>query len=344
MAANNMPYSNKHQLNPSKKGKQIISKTQSYINKPTIFSTQQLIAKLEKKQQEYIKKFNKKTIPFFKRIMEELKKISKKEDINHVIKTLEKIRERCGKNGITYSDIEVMPILSLFTSSINFLNYQKNNFIEKDFKLIHDYDLSKTPTTQEDKMSISEVSDSIDSSVEKMIVLDSEVSDNELTFANDQLFYVSELNSKKNILKSKVSNLPEFHNSSLINEKELQLKKLMQEKAVTNKKLNNCFLDFKISIQKANRWWHKILKFLTFGIWKSKKIQETNKKYFVEFGKLSKNINLLNVKIQSLQIEIKNIAINGWNNRENQNNLVTNINNAKTKELVSSPLPFIVRM
>ena len=253
MATNNMPYSNKHQLNPSKKGKQIISKTQSYINKPTIFSAQQLIAKLEEKQQEYIKKFNKKMIPFFKRIMEELKKISKQEDINHVIKTLEKIRERCGKNGITYSDIEVMPILSLFTSSINFLNYQKNNFLEKDFKLIHDYDLSKAPTTQEDEMSISEVSDSIDSSVEKMLVLNSEVSDNELTLANEQSVYVSEPNSKKNALKSKISSLPKLSNCSLIDEKKLQLKTLMQEKALTNKKLDNCFLDFKITIKKTSR-------------------------------------------------------------------------------------------
>lgn len=78
--------------------------------KEQILSAEKLKQKFEHIKAKYQKQYNTQ-IPYFKRIIEELQKITKVEDIDGVINKLSKYEQYCRNNKEKYNDGQFMPII-----------------------------------------------------------------------------------------------------------------------------------------------------------------------------------------------------------------------------------------
>ncbi|WP_338962496.1 MULTISPECIES: hypothetical protein [unclassified Spiroplasma] len=250
--------------------------------KEKMLSATKLIKKLESIKLKYQKQHNTQ-IPYFKRIIEELKGIFLVADIPNVIKNLKYLQYNCGKSTKKYSDKAIMPILSLFTVTISFLEAQANKgTLSIDFKNIYKYDLSNVLTTSEDKLFVLGLQTDLEVEIKHR---DSSKSLDDLT-----LYDSSDISEIFKEMQEKIHDL----------------KILKEAKNKICGQINNFNLNFKNEKQLSRRWWHWPLKFLTCGMWESNKIKAINNKYSKDsFDKLICEHNGLNTKINKLESDIE---------------------------------------
>lgn len=91
-----------------------------------ITSASELFTKLAAARKRYMDENGKQGIPYFKTIIEKNKRSKTFSDIANVKRDLEKYDKACRRNN-KYSNQEISPILSLFTTTLNFLNHQKDD-------------------------------------------------------------------------------------------------------------------------------------------------------------------------------------------------------------------------
>lgn len=175
-----------------------------------------------------------------------------------------------------------MPILSLFTVTISFLEAQANKgALAIDFKNIYKYDLSNVLTTSEDKLFVLGSQTDLEVEIKHK---DSSKSLDDLT-----LYDSSDINEIFKEMQQKIRDL----------------KILKEAKNKICGQINNFNLNFKNEKQSARRWWHWPLKFLTCGMWESNKIKAINNKYNKDSFKLIGEHNVLNTKINKLESDIE---------------------------------------
>lgn len=112
-----------------------------------VSSAKELIEKFKDIKSKFKNQHNKE-IPCFEKIIKILNDILKFKDIANAIKILKDLEKYCRISPKKYSNEEIMPILSLFTVTINFLeSQQENGRLTADFEYIKQYFNSKTNET-----------------------------------------------------------------------------------------------------------------------------------------------------------------------------------------------------
>lgn len=125
-------------------------------------NAQKLIDKLEKIKTKYLNQHKKeKTMSYFKMIIEELQKISTIADIQNTITILDELEKKCIKNKKNYPNSKIMSIISLFTTTKSFLQYQIDNHVLEDFSKIHSYNFDSLVSTKRDEIVLLDITNII---------------------------------------------------------------------------------------------------------------------------------------------------------------------------------------
>ncbi|WP_425381604.1 hypothetical protein [Spiroplasma endosymbiont of Polydrusus pterygomalis] len=321
----------------------------------------ELFEKLETARKRYMDENGKQGIPYFKIIIEKIKAVKAFSDIANLKKDLEKYDKACRLNN-KYNNKEINPILSLFTTALNFLNHQKDDWrFKANLKTIADYDLSKVKLTKEDELSFSgSKSNLITLNSNSISVTSLKVESDKIESDSDNNSLISLINNEKditilepifeekikeiaiklkNIFNEKIQMLEQEKKASQlakITKKEVEFQKKLNE--IRNKKIEIFTKDIRIDlivkvnlselIKNARKWWHWPLKFFTCGMWESKEIRKINEDYIS--GKFHKKLitekrkDLINIYNNITDLSCK---INEYKTNHNDKFLFSSVNN-----------------
>lgn len=100
-------------------------------------------------------------MPYFKMIIEELQKISTIADIQNTMSILSELQKKCATNKKDYPNSKIMLIISLFTTTKSFLQYQIYNHVLEDFSKIHSYNFGSLVSTKRDEIVLLDITNII---------------------------------------------------------------------------------------------------------------------------------------------------------------------------------------